>query len=158
MTIQDPKLVDTHTRNFVYFFLFLYQKTKVVYHSQDIRWLNLKSVHVGPPGCQNVQTRNEAYGDKIFYLLMAPSCGQFKWCLLMVKFRTDPSGTTCHQRDYSMFWVWQCFNYKTGTTFPSQGERERPQENSRKWKISATDQRKWNPIFAREAFLESTNM
>ena len=27
-----------------------------------------------------------------------------------------------------------------------------------KWNISATDERKWNPIFAPEAFLESKGM
>jgi hypothetical protein len=27
-----------------------------------------------------------------------------------------------------------------------------------KWNISATDERKWNPIFASEAFLESKGM
>ena len=35
-----------------------------------------------------------------------------------------------------------------------QGEQEVPQVNSRKWNISATNGRKWNPFFASEAFLE----
>ena len=41
-----------------------------------------------------------------------------------------------------------------GEAQSAQGEREVPQVNSRKWNISATNGRKWNPFFASEAFLE----
>ena len=64
----------------------------------------------------------------------------------------------------NLVWKWfssgvrRCKVDKLDFGFPnhkSQGEQKWPQVNSRKWNISATDGRKWNPSFALEAFLES---
>ena len=63
--------------------------------SRAFWWPNLQSVHIGPPGGQNLVTVNEAsYGAKIFYLQMAGGAiwsQNLRPIWVMVNFTTDPS-------------------------------------------------------------------